>query len=56
MHIVFALADSQLETINTLFSSVFVDMIRCMEEEWDTLVDDRRATGLGTSHVLENSP
>ncbi|EIW87440.1 hypothetical protein CONPUDRAFT_134583 [Coniophora puteana RWD-64-598 SS2] len=38
MHALFALADVRLETISTLFGTVFVDMIRYMEEEWDTLV------------------
>ena len=57
MHIVFALADPQLETINTLFGHVFVDMMRYMEEEWDALVDSVETGVLpdweGTSHVRQ---
>lgn len=57
VHILFALADSQLETINTLFGTVFIDMIRHMEEEWDTLVHSVE-TGVipdweGTAHVRQ---
>lgn len=57
MHILFALADSQLETVNTLFGYVFVDMIRHMEEEWDALIHAIETGVLpdweGTSHVRQ---
>ncbi|KAF8549199.1 hypothetical protein OG21DRAFT_1421709 [Imleria badia] len=57
MHILFALADPQLETVNTLFGYVFVDMIRHMEEEWDALVHAIETGALpdweGTSHVRQ---
>ena len=57
MHIVFALADPLLETINTLFGPVFLDMMRCMEEEWDILVNSVETGVLpdweGTSHVRQ---
>lgn len=57
MHILFALADPQLETINTLFGPVFIDMIRCMEEEWDALVYSVETGVLpdweGTNHVRQ---
>ncbi|KAF8443870.1 GH3 auxin-responsive promoter-domain-containing protein [Boletus edulis BED1] len=57
VHLVFALADPQLETINTLFGYMFVDMMRCMEEEWDTLVHSIETGVLpdweGTSHVQQ---
>jgi len=57
MHIVFALGDSRLETINTLFSHVFLDMVRHMEEEWDALVHSVETGVLpeweGTSHVRQ---
>ncbi|KAH7912887.1 GH3 auxin-responsive promoter [Hygrophoropsis aurantiaca] len=38
MHALFALADPMLETINTLFGTVFLDLIRYIEEEWDALL------------------
>ena len=57
MHIVFALADPLLETINTLFGPVFLDMMHCMEEEWDILVNSVETGVLpdweGTSHVRQ---
>ncbi|KIJ57869.1 hypothetical protein HYDPIDRAFT_163769 [Hydnomerulius pinastri MD-312] len=57
MHVLFALADPQLETINTLFGTVFVDMIRYMEEEWDTLLNSIETGELpdweGVEHVRE---
>jgi len=57
VHLVFALADPQLETINTLFGYMFVDMIRCLEEEWDILVNSIETGVLpeweGTSHVRQ---
>ncbi|KAH7890417.1 GH3 auxin-responsive promoter [Phlebopus sp. FC_14] len=39
MHVLFALADTKLETMNTFFGPVFIDMMRYMEEEWDTLLN-----------------
>ncbi|KAF9223196.1 hypothetical protein BS17DRAFT_802680 [Gyrodon lividus] len=57
MHVLFALADPQLETFNTLFGTVFVDMICYMEEEWDMLLDSIETGVLpnweGIDHVLE---
>ncbi|KAF8837395.1 hypothetical protein BDN67DRAFT_991779 [Paxillus ammoniavirescens] len=57
MHVLFALADPKLETINTLFGTVFVDMIRYMEEEWDVLLDAIETGVLpdwdGIDHVLQ---
>jgi hypothetical protein len=57
MHALFALADPLLETINTLFGYMFVDMVRYMEEEWDTLVHSIETGVLpdweGTSHVRQ---
>ncbi|KAF9234200.1 GH3 auxin-responsive promoter [Melanogaster broomeanus] len=57
MHVLFALADPQLETVNTLFGTVFIDMIRYMEDEWDMLLDSIETGVLpnwdGVDHVLE---
>ncbi|KAG6327027.1 hypothetical protein ID866_12062, partial [Astraeus odoratus] len=38
MHALFALADRDLEDINTIFGTYLLDMIRFMEEEWHKLV------------------
>ncbi|KAI6007578.1 GH3 auxin-responsive promoter [Pisolithus orientalis] len=37
-HTLFALADSKVETISIIFITSAVDMIRYMEEEWETLI------------------
>ncbi|KAI5989834.1 GH3 auxin-responsive promoter [Pisolithus marmoratus] len=37
-HTLFALANSKIETISINFTTSVVDMIRFMEEEWDTLI------------------
>ncbi|EIW76081.1 hypothetical protein CONPUDRAFT_85240 [Coniophora puteana RWD-64-598 SS2] len=39
IHGFFALGDVMLENVNTLFGTVFLDMIRYIEEEWDHLLD-----------------
>ncbi|KAH7927991.1 hypothetical protein BV22DRAFT_1005817, partial [Leucogyrophana mollusca] len=39
IHALFALADPMLEIIYVCFSTTFVDLIRYMEEEWDTLIN-----------------
>ncbi|KAH7919231.1 hypothetical protein BV22DRAFT_1133986 [Leucogyrophana mollusca] len=39
MHAFFALMDVRLQIMVTLFSTVFLDLVRCMEDEWDTLVN-----------------
>ncbi|EIW86139.1 hypothetical protein CONPUDRAFT_45881 [Coniophora puteana RWD-64-598 SS2] len=38
-HAVFALADRSLDTLSMMFSTTFVDFIRSIEKEWDTLID-----------------
>jgi len=38
-HATFALADRMLDTLSMMFSTTFVDFIRCIEKEWDTLID-----------------
>ncbi|KIO11556.1 hypothetical protein M404DRAFT_126809 [Pisolithus tinctorius Marx 270] len=57
MHALFALADTKVETINTLFGTIFVDMIRYMEEEWDNLLKHIETGELpdweGTDHVRQ---
>lgn len=57
MHVLFALADPQLETINTFFGTMFLDMIHYMEEEWETLVASVETGVLpdweGTGHVRQ---
>ncbi|KAG6331779.1 hypothetical protein ID866_7311 [Astraeus odoratus] len=57
MHALFALADTKVETINTLFGTVFVDMMRYMEEEWDDLLTYIETGELphweGTDHVRQ---
>ncbi|KIK22725.1 hypothetical protein PISMIDRAFT_679942 [Pisolithus microcarpus 441] len=56
-HTLFALANSKIETICILFSTSAVDMIRYMEEEWDTLLASIETGELpqwdGTQHVRE---
>ncbi|KIK27386.1 hypothetical protein PISMIDRAFT_674729 [Pisolithus microcarpus 441] len=37
-HTLFALANSMIETITIIFTTSIVDMIRYMEEEWDSLI------------------
>ncbi|KAL4065230.1 GH3 auxin-responsive promoter [Scleroderma citrinum] len=56
MHVLFALAEPKLENITTLFGTVFVDMLRYMEEEWDALLDSIETGKIpdweGINHVL----
>ncbi|KAI6000852.1 GH3 auxin-responsive promoter [Pisolithus albus] len=57
MHALFALADTKVETINTLFGTIFIDMIRYVEEEWDNLLKYIETGELpdweGTDHVRQ---
>ncbi|KAH7909122.1 GH3 auxin-responsive promoter [Hygrophoropsis aurantiaca] len=57
MHALFALADAKLQVIHTLFSTVFLDLVRYIEEEWNTLVDSIEKGELpcfkGLDHVRE---
>lgn len=57
MHALFALADTKVETINTLFGTIFIDMIRYVEEEWDNLLQYIETGELpdweGTDHVRQ---
>ncbi|KAI6121227.1 GH3 auxin-responsive promoter [Pisolithus sp. B1] len=57
MHALFALADTKVETINTLFGTIFIDMIRYVEEEWDNLLRYIETGELpdweGTDHVRQ---
>ncbi|KAG6332763.1 hypothetical protein ID866_6328 [Astraeus odoratus] len=39
MHMLFALADDTMDLIVVTFSTILIDMIRYMEEEWDILVE-----------------
>lgn len=39
MHVLFALNDPTLEMINTMFSTIFLDFARLLEDQWDLLVD-----------------
>ncbi|KIK27379.1 hypothetical protein PISMIDRAFT_183344 [Pisolithus microcarpus 441] len=56
-HTLFALAHSEVETICILFATSAVDMIRYMEEEWDTLITSIETGELppweGIQHVRE---
>ncbi|KAI6123387.1 GH3 auxin-responsive promoter [Pisolithus croceorrhizus] len=56
-HTLFALARSEVETICILFATSAVDMIRYMEEEWDTLITSIETGELppweGIQHVRE---
>jgi len=56
MHVLFALAEPKLENITTLFGTVFVDMVRYMEDEWDVLLDSIETGKIpdweGINHVL----
>ena len=57
MHALFALAENELESIATLFTTYFVDMIGYMEEEWNNLVTYIKTGEIpdwdGTDHVRE---
>ncbi|KAH7909127.1 GH3 auxin-responsive promoter [Hygrophoropsis aurantiaca] len=57
MHVLFALADARLQVMYTLFSTVFLDIVAYMEEEWNTLVDSIEKGELpdyeGIDHVRE---
>lgn len=57
MHALFALAENELESIATLFTTYFVDMIGYMEEEWNNLVTSIKTGEIpdwdGTDHVRE---
>ncbi|KAH7926268.1 hypothetical protein BV22DRAFT_1104455 [Leucogyrophana mollusca] len=57
MHAFFALADATLESFDTIFGTVFLDLIRYMEEEWATLVNSIETGELpnyeGIDHVRE---
>ena len=57
MHILFALAERELETITVYFSTAMLDMILYMEQEWDTLVASIGSGTLpdweGIDHVRE---
>ncbi|KAI6044750.1 GH3 auxin-responsive promoter [Pisolithus marmoratus] len=56
-HTLFALANSKIDMICILFSTSVVDMIRYMEEEWDTLIASIETGELppwdGIQHVRE---
>ncbi|KAI6114072.1 GH3 auxin-responsive promoter [Pisolithus sp. B1] len=56
-HTLFALANSKIETITIIFTTSIVDMIRYMEEEWDTLIASIETGELppweGIQHVRE---
>lgn len=39
LHALFALYEPKVELINTMFSTIFRDFIRVIDEEWDTLVE-----------------
>ncbi|KAH7918530.1 hypothetical protein BV22DRAFT_1115413 [Leucogyrophana mollusca] len=58
MHALFALADITLERLDTIFGTVFLDLVRYMEEDWDTLVSSIETGDLpeyeGISHVREH--
>ncbi|KAI6044793.1 GH3 auxin-responsive promoter [Pisolithus marmoratus] len=56
-HALFALGNSKIETISIFFTTTVVDMIRYMEEEWDTLITSIETGELppwdGIRHVRE---
>ncbi|KIM55204.1 hypothetical protein SCLCIDRAFT_1221347 [Scleroderma citrinum Foug A] len=56
MHVLFALAEPKLENITALFGTVFVDMVRYMEDEWDVLLDSIETGKIpdweGINHLL----
>ena len=56
MHVLFALAEPKLENITALFGTVFVDMVRYMEDEWDVLLDSIKTGKIpdweGINHLL----
>jgi hypothetical protein len=39
MHALFALYEPQVELINTIFSTIFRDFCRVIDEQWDMLVE-----------------
>ena len=39
IHALFALYEPQVELINTMFSTIFRDFCRVIDEEWDALVE-----------------
>ncbi|KIJ24986.1 hypothetical protein M422DRAFT_194022 [Sphaerobolus stellatus SS14] len=56
MHALFALGERRLETLFTAFSTILIDLITFVEEEWDKLLTSIE-TGIlpnfqGTEHVL----
>ncbi|KAH7905595.1 GH3 auxin-responsive promoter [Hygrophoropsis aurantiaca] len=57
MHALFALADAKLQVIHITFSTVLLDLVRYMEDEWDTLVGSIEKGELpdyeGLDHVRE---
>ncbi|KAL4080504.1 GH3 auxin-responsive promoter [Scleroderma citrinum] len=42
MHALFALADPKVERIGMTFVTIFIDMLFCIQEEWDVLVSSIR--------------
>ncbi|KAF8840790.1 hypothetical protein BDN67DRAFT_968105 [Paxillus ammoniavirescens] len=58
MHALFALQEPQVELINTMFSTIFRDFCRVIDEQWDTLVQSIDTGSLpeleGTGHVRDN--
>ncbi|KAI5986171.1 GH3 auxin-responsive promoter-domain-containing protein [Pisolithus albus] len=56
-HTLFALANSMIETMTIIFTTSIVDMIRYMEEEWDSLIASIEKGELppwdGIQHVRE---
>jgi hypothetical protein len=58
MHALFALQEPQVELINTMFSTIFRDFCRVIDEQWDILVQSIDTGSLpeleGTGHVRDN--
>ncbi|KIJ60844.1 hypothetical protein HYDPIDRAFT_31893 [Hydnomerulius pinastri MD-312] len=55
MHALFALAERRLETLSTSFGTILVDLVKFVEEEWDSILNSIE-TGIlpdfdGTDHL-----
>ncbi|KAH7919002.1 hypothetical protein BV22DRAFT_1199727 [Leucogyrophana mollusca] len=54
MHALFALQEPQVELINTMFSTIFRDMCRIIDEQWETLVQCIEAGTIPELESIEN--
>lgn len=58
LHALFALQEPQVELINTMFSTIFRDFCRVIDEQWETFVQCIETGSIpemeGIDHVKEN--